>query len=222
MNDQAIGTMSQIATERPQTEAEPSQAASDKTNNLTHEWQEELLANFSPLYVGMQHAKSEDVTDFEEVINKLDISKPNRKRLWFVLYELLQNTLNNQLKGYEKESKFLMYESNGKLKIEISNYVKDEIQAEKVKNLLKKVDAESLAELKGESKRALTTEWFSQGWWAGRWFYEIAEKIRKIDPEAENIFSCEKEATDIDGIFNVIISIEFSFKRNGWKFRLAA
>lgn len=79
-------------------------------NDFAQMSQEELLANFLPLYVGMQNAQPQDVTDFEEVISKLDISKPNRKRLRFVLYELLQNTLQNQLKGYEKESKFFMYE----------------------------------------------------------------------------------------------------------------
>jgi hypothetical protein len=37
--------------------------------------------------------------------------------------------------------------------------------------------------------------------------------IRKIDPEADSIFSCEKEATTIDGVSNLVITVEFSLKR---------
>jgi hypothetical protein len=96
----------------------------------------------------MQNILPNDVTDFDEVISHLDISKSNRKRLYFVLFELLQNTIKNQNKEYVEQSKFLMYESNGKLKIEISNYVQGDIQAEKVKTILKNVDAISFQELR--------------------------------------------------------------------------
>jgi len=86
----------------------------------------------------------------------LDWKLPNiDKRIKNILVELLQNVLNNQSKGYEDKATFLLEQTDGKLHMQISNYLDVVInEKDKEKEITSRLDAVNTMKVDGEDPHA--------------------------------------------------------------------